>query len=92
MVVVEARGQSGVIWILQSKGSIVGCSIVDVYADAITLELTIGEESWFLTGIYVSLVYSMRLELWNHLSKLKDRILGPWLMMGDFNDIISPND
>jgi hypothetical protein len=60
--------------------------------DTITIKLSLGNDSWFLTGVYASPVYTSRLDLWNHLIGLKRDVDGPWLLMGDFNDIIHPSE
>lgn len=79
--VAEARGQSGGFWILKLNSCNVVTSVQDVFRDTITLKLSLGSESWFLTGMYASPVYSTRLELWNYLITLKDSIVGPWFII-----------
>lgn len=88
----EARGQSGGLWILKNNACNVVTTVLDVYHDTITIKLAIGNESWTLTGMYASPTYSKRLELWHHLSSLKDTITGPWMIIGDFNEIILPSE
>jgi hypothetical protein len=60
--------------------------------DTITVRLSLGNESWYLTGVYASPVYTKRLDLWNHIIDLRRDVDGPWLLMGDFNDIIHPSE
>lgn len=85
---VEACGQSGGLWILRQNGSNVSISIFDVFADTITIQLNVGEDSWLFTGVYASPIYTNRLQLWDHLISLHDHITEPWLLMGDFNKIL----
>lgn len=51
VVVVEVRGQSGGLWILQQNGSYLFASIEDILHDTITLKVSIGNENWLLTGM-----------------------------------------
>jgi len=67
-------------------------SIVNVHNDTITLHLSLGNDSWFLTGMYASPVYSTQVELWSHLTDLKDMIAGPWFIIRDFNEILLRNE
>lgn len=62
--------------------------MLDVFHDTITIKLVVGNESWTLTGMYASPIYTKRLELWHYLSSFKETIIGPWMIIGDFNEII----
>lgn len=90
--VVEARGQSGGLWILKQNDCNVVTTTHDVFRDTVTLKLSLGSDSWFLTGMYASPFYSTRLELWNYLVTLKDSIVGPWFIIGDYNEITLPSE
>ncbi|KAK2441392.1 hypothetical protein QL285_012694 [Trifolium repens] len=89
---VDARGYSGGIWLLKQNGSNVAADVFEVYKDTITVRLLLGNACWFLTGIYASLVYTSRLDLWNHITELRRDVVEPWLLMGDFNEIIRPSE
>jgi exonuclease III len=86
---VDARGHSGGIWLLKQQGSNITADVFEVYKDTITVRLSLGNERWFFTGIYASPIHTSRLELWEHLTELRRDITDPWLLMGDFNEIIS---
>ncbi|MCI26451.1 RNA-directed DNA polymerase (Reverse transcriptase), partial [Trifolium medium] len=88
----DARGQAGGIWLLKQNGSNIAADVFEVYMDTITIRLSLGNASLFLTCIYASPTYTSRLELWNHIIDLRRDIDGPWLLMGDFNDIILPSE
>lgn len=62
---------------MKCNGNIFVFSVADIDVDAITLELTIGEDSYFLIDVYASHVYSTRFDFWNHLSELRDRNFNP---------------
>jgi hypothetical protein len=89
---VDARGHSGGIWLLKQNGSNVAADVFEVYKDTNTVRLSLGNACWFLTGIYASLVYTSRLDLWNHITELRRDVVEPWLLMGDFNEIIRPSE
>jgi hypothetical protein len=89
---VDARGHSGGIWLLKQNGSNIAADIFEVYKDTITICLSLGGASWFLTGIYASPVHTSRLELWNHIADMRRDIVGPWLLIGDLNEIIHPSE
>jgi len=44
---------------------------------------------WLLycSAIYASPTYTIRLKLWEHLMDLRNLNLGPWIMIGDFNEV-----
>ena len=44
---------------------------------------------WFMSAIYASPRRSERRILWNNLSVITDIHNLPWVMVGDFNDILS---
>ncbi|GAU42583.1 hypothetical protein TSUD_302990 [Trifolium subterraneum] len=44
---------------------------------------------WYCSAIYASPTHSIRLKLWDHLMDLRNLIRGPWLLLGDFNEIRS---
>jgi len=49
-------------------------------------------DHWFLTVVYASPREHERRETWNQIRNIASTISGPWLVMGDFNEIASPNE
>jgi endonuclease/exonuclease/phosphatase family metal-dependent hydrolase len=49
-------------------------------------------DPWLLTVVYASPRDNERSEAWRKLRNLAGTIHDPWLMMGDFNEIASPNE
>lgn len=92
VVVEEAQGQSGGIWALKNDGSSFTCKVFSSMHQCITLRISCRNQSWICSGVYASPVYSRRCHLWNHLRGLRGTITQPWALMGDFNEIISPNE
>jgi endonuclease/exonuclease/phosphatase family metal-dependent hydrolase len=84
----EARGHSGGIWILSNRTDL--CfTLIDSISQAITFTISKGLASWCCTAVYGSPVYTIRTSLWTHLKNLRNNIISPWLMIGDFNEIKS---
>lgn len=48
--------------------------------------------SWLFTVIYDLPTLSKRLQLWDHLVSLSSEFNIPWLVMGDFNELLESND
>lgn len=88
----ESRDQAGGLWVLQHKASNISATLFESHPNAITLQLVVGSASWYITGVYASPTYSNRLDFWRYLIDLRDRIAGPRVMMGDFNEIIHPSE
>ncbi|KAH0773226.1 hypothetical protein KY290_010363 [Solanum tuberosum] len=43
----------------------------------------------YFSIIYASTIYSKRMSLWNNLKDIANSYAGPWLIAGDFNEILS---
>lgn len=60
---VDARGQSRGIWVLKKNGSDIVTVMHGVFMDIITIKLSLGTSSWYVTRIYVSTVYTYHLNM-----------------------------
>ncbi|CAJ2652742.1 unnamed protein product [Trifolium pratense] len=49
-------------------------------------------EPWLLTVVYASPRENERQDTWNLLRDIATTVTGPWLMMGDFNEIAHPEE
>ncbi|GAU42633.1 hypothetical protein TSUD_238250 [Trifolium subterraneum] len=49
-------------------------------------------DPWLLTVVYASPRENERSETWHQIRQLATTITDPWLMMGDFNEIASPDE
>lgn len=92
VAVEEAQGHSGGVWALVNKSCNTCVNVIDSTPQCITLELVNNGASWSCSGVYASPNYNLRCGLWDHLSNLKNNIHGPWMMIGDFNDVIMPSE
>lgn len=63
----EEHGQSEGIWVLRHNDSNIVIVVHGVFMDTITIKLTLGTSSWYIIGIYASLMYTFCFESWIHL-------------------------
>lgn len=57
-------------------------------SQAITFEVGLRNVSWYCSSIYASPVFTNRCRLWDYLTQLRRRLSGPWLILGDFNEVL----
>nr|KYP76168.1 Transposon TX1 uncharacterized [Cajanus cajan] len=88
----EARGHSGGIWALGKDNSDIHGRVVESHPQAITIQLSSNGLTWCCTGVYGHPVPRVRENLWVHLQALRNNISVPWLLLGDFNDILAPSE
>lgn len=91
-VISEAQGQSGGIWVLLERGSLYSVSVVDIFHQAVTFSVQVGNRKWIGTAIYASPIPTTREALWNHLGNLRNLVTDPWMLIGDFNEILHPSE
>lgn len=85
-VAAEARGFAGIWCFWKATTALKVLSVNDQHA---SLSVMRGNRaSWMLTVIYASPVAKYREELWNDLRQVGLRIQVPWLLVGDYNQII----
>ncbi|GLT60154.1 hypothetical protein SLA2020_329350 [Shorea laevis] len=91
-VKVDARGFSGGIWILWNR-TVGDITILDCFSQAITLLVKQAHrDPWLLSAIYANPVPTIREKLWQHLEQFTYTDGLPWLLLGDFNQIISSDE
>jgi hypothetical protein len=86
----EAHGYSGGIWAIQRRDSGFSFTVVDKMHQCVNFVITKGNDKWLCSGVYASPIFTVRAALWNHLDKLAKDVSLPWLVIGDFNDILLP--
>lgn len=52
----------------------------------------VGGMAWLLTAVYASPCNTMRSTLWDHLVSISTMHNQPWIISGDFNEILSMNE
>ncbi|GLT94094.1 hypothetical protein SLE2022_118530 [Rubroshorea leprosula] len=91
-VKVDARGFSGGIWVLWNR-TVGDITILDCFSQAITLLVKQAHrDPWLLSAIYANPVPTIRESLWQHLEQFTYTDGLPWLLLGDFNQIISSDE
>lgn len=90
--VMEARGFSGGIWLLWNNSK-VKVDYVDSNAQSISVKVT-GDNghSWLLSGVYGSTCNTVRTTLWDYFDTLTMQVNLPWMLVGDFNKLLSYSD
>nr|KYP70402.1 hypothetical protein KK1_009619 [Cajanus cajan] len=58
------------------------------HPQAISFTVVEGSKSWVCTAVYANPRVELRQQVWAHLRELGGRITLPWLVLGDFNEIL----
>ncbi|KAK7282258.1 hypothetical protein RIF29_10902 [Crotalaria pallida] len=90
--IVEARGHSGGIWVLTRNGSNFSFDVLDIFSHCVTFSIARGACKWVCSTVYASPVATVRDNLWDHLVGMQSSIILPWLLIGDFNEILLPSE
>ncbi|XP_057419022.1 uncharacterized protein LOC130713254 [Lotus japonicus] len=90
--IVEAHGHSGGLWCLALSHILPCIHVVDVFEQAITVEVRVSQSPWICTGVYASPIPASRVACWRYLATLRQRINYPWMIIGDFNDSLLSSD
>ncbi|GLT57157.1 hypothetical protein SLA2020_301450 [Shorea laevis] len=95
--IVDSDGFAGGIWLLWDAGKInldvVFSSSQAIHAVAkVRNHPTIHDSEWFFSGVYGRPQFEIRSFLWHELSNMADQITIPWIIAGDFNDIINQGE
>ncbi|XP_057444405.1 uncharacterized protein LOC130736610 [Lotus japonicus] len=91
-IIIDANGQSGGIWCLWNSHVY---SVTNLVSSTQLLHLAIqkgNETMWNITTVYASPSAVIRRELWNQLLAIKDIIVGPWCLLGDFNTTLHDHE
>lgn len=88
----EAAGHSGGIWVLTPISSPLTIEALDAHSHIVTVSVRRGYGKWLCSLVYASPNPSRREELWGYLRTLRQRFLDPWVTLGDFNEVCSPEE
>ncbi|XP_016178513.1 uncharacterized protein LOC107620951 [Arachis ipaensis] len=89
--IVDAVGHKGGIWFLSANLKF-SCKILWAMNQCVTLEIDGGGRRWICSAVYGSPQATNRVELWSHLLDIGLCIQDPWVVVGDFNDILSVHE
>jgi hypothetical protein len=71
----KAQGYAGGIWIISSI-SYVSLSTLDITRQCVTIQVSMGSSSWFLSAVYISSIPGVQLQLWDYLNTIKLKVQG----------------
>ena len=91
---VDPAGFSGGIWLLWNEGpsfsvEIITCSEHSIHA---LIKVHSPSLSFLFTAVYAPPQFNRRKPFWDYLQNLAVNISLPWLLLGDFNDMISKEE
>ncbi|XP_016652264.1 PREDICTED: uncharacterized protein LOC107881841 [Prunus mume] len=89
--IVDANGFSGGIWLLWNCSNI-HLNIVACSSQSITAMITQGSSSWILTVVYAHPCLRIKRSLWTYLDGVSSTNNLPWLVTGDFNEIVDDSE
>ena len=89
----ETIGFVGGIWLLW-KSSLVQVEVLSPFEQEIHTFLQVHSlpSSWLISAIYASPKFKNRCILWDNLKKVSDHHNLPWILMGDFNDVLEESE
>ena len=70
--------------------SIFAFLVLDSFHQRITIKIASAFHAWVCTAIYANHTPVIRASLWDHLRHLRSAIQLPWILLGDFNEILLP--
>ncbi|CAL2228539.1 unnamed protein product [Prunus armeniaca] len=89
--IVDASGFSGRVWLLWN-GNSVSLQVVAHSSQSITALVTLRNHRWLLTVVYANPCPGIHEALWKYFDGLIKASNLPWLVLGDFNDIVSMDE
>ncbi|KAJ6396226.1 hypothetical protein OIU77_021289 [Salix suchowensis] len=87
----DATGFSGGVWLLWN-GNTVSLQVIAHASQSITALVHVQNKCWLLTVVYANLNPRIRESLWTYFYGLAKASNLPWLVMGDFNDIVCASE
>lgn len=90
--IAEATGHAGGLWVLHACGSGFNVQLVKVQRQAVTIAVSKGMAQWTCTAVYARPTPVVRESLWQHLCLMRKKVSNPWLLLGDFNEILLPSE
>ncbi|CAJ2635885.1 unnamed protein product [Trifolium pratense] len=90
--IVEANGHSGGIWLLKQAATTFIATVTDSNQYSITFSVNHGDALSHCTCVYASPNPTLRNNFWDYLVHISQTIVGPWMLIGDFNETLLPSD
>ncbi|CAL2255075.1 unnamed protein product [Prunus armeniaca] len=89
--IIDASGFSGGVWLLWN-GNSVSLQVVAHSSQSIIALVTLRNHRWLLIVVYANPCPGIREALWKYFDGLIKASNLPWLVLGDFNDIVSMDE
>lgn len=87
----ENDGYAGGIWVAW-KSNMLGVSSVEIDFQYIHIKINCeGRSDWLATFAYTSPCEDLKNIFWNNMIRIAREVRGPWLVIGDLNDILNAN-
>ncbi|PON38505.1 Endonuclease/exonuclease/phosphatase [Parasponia andersonii] len=77
------------LWILCSS-AVSGFQVISSHSQHVSSSFVFNDVLFYVSFVYVSCNYIVRHDLWDSLSAL--HIVGPWLILGDFNSVMGAHE
>ena len=90
--IIECAGRAGGIWVLHRLGCLFAVSLVSFCSRSVTFSVSRAGGIWHITAIYGSPCPQGRRADWNDLRRVHSAMSGPWLAIGDWNEILSRDE
>ncbi|GKV15349.1 hypothetical protein SLEP1_g26146 [Rubroshorea leprosula] len=95
--VVDADGFAGGLWLLWDASQI----SIDILADSdqaihavvkVCSQSSLASINWIFSGVYGRPQFELRSKLWQELRTLSPYFKGPWVIAGDFNEVVDQSE
>ena len=80
-------GHSSGIWVLACQ-SVFAFSVLDSFHQGVTIKISSAAYSWACATVYGSPTPSLWVSLLEHLANLRQQLRIPWILFGDFNEVL----
>ena len=92
-ILTDTIGFAGGLWLLWDTNRVEIPNLASIEQEIhVLVKVKSSNLSWFFTAIYASPRFRERKFLWNNLSTVANSHNMPWLMVGDFNELLFAND
>lgn len=88
----KAQGHSGGIWILVEQRRNYSVSLVNCFHQMVTISISMGAHKWWCSAIYANSTPVVRELLWAHICSIRSIVQGPWLLMGNYSEVLLPSE
>ncbi|XP_075077480.1 uncharacterized protein LOC142164157 [Nicotiana tabacum] len=89
MIEIPVEGRSGGLVIMWIHDLVIVDELARVDQELHTMiKILLNQKPWLFSALYANTTVNNRNIIWNNLEKLNETYVGPWLVGGDFNDVL----